>query len=453
MWRKVCPQVLVLALLGCGARPQQQIWGVDHAADAKLAARLSDADLQRMVERLFVEDDRDDTYFGLRAAGQRAVPFLIRALDDPRTRTKVFRRGKYPVTTSPFQRISNLLRWAGAVGAVKPLTSYLQHPNLEFRRQAVAVLAGLAAPDCLEPVKSALADSDRRIRQEALSGLNSGLERNTDPAFRDQIFAAVLPLLKDGRYDMTGPAQILAKIDVQRAIPILESRDYFNSANPQLRDVLEALNRDDVRVPLTVLMPLMKELESRGSDYAAALLLYARNPDSAAERTFRALLSSADEFVAGGAAEGLQIVKGVDPGSAIDEGWKDDKFAALTPAQQYYLAVSDYQAEVDNGGHRQYFYNSASDHNVETLQGLRAMGLARKAAILEYSQTAFPGGHAPTIWDLRRQIVTDFSGAEESVLSRADEQFYDSEKKPGERVTVALALWAVNHPQDFKKPR
>src|SRR5215471_5819300 len=67
----------------------------------------SDAELQQMVERLYVkEDPRRANFFALRSAGTRAVPFLIRALHDPRTRTATFADLKFDVSgTSPFVRI------------------------------------------------------------------------------------------------------------------------------------------------------------------------------------------------------------------------------------------------------------------------------------------------------------------------------------------------------------
>ena len=74
------------------------------------SARYSDADLQRMVEQLFVQYDPERANFhALLYAGARPLPFLMKARDDPRTATTVFSGpGVNSLDTSPFERICSL---------------------------------------------------------------------------------------------------------------------------------------------------------------------------------------------------------------------------------------------------------------------------------------------------------------------------------------------------------
>jgi hypothetical protein len=455
MPRHRCWILLLAALAGCRARLEPYRWGLSPEADAQRVARFTDSDLQHKTERLFIEPDlNNDNYLSLRASEARAVPFLIRALDDPRTWTAVFATPGYKLTAnSPFQRICDLLGSADGIGAAKPVARYLKHPDPRFRQHAARLLGILGTADCLEPLKVALADPERHVREAALSGVKRGLDKRHDPLFLDGVFAVVLPLLTDGKYEITGPAEVLAEIDIGRAAPILEGPAYFNAANPQLHGVLESLNRDDVKVPLAILLPLMKDIESHEWEYAQALLLYARNPDSAAEARIRWLLHSPSDSIADGAAGALEILAGIDPWEVVKDAWEERKFAALTQAQRYYYAVSEYHGEVCNGGHHQYFYNSAADHYVEAIAGLRAMALPGKAALLERALTAFAGGKPPVQWQARRDLVEGFQPPAEAVLERADNLYFESEKKPDERVEVALALWAVAHRDEFVKGR
>jgi hypothetical protein len=158
-------------------------WEADRKRES---SRFTDVDLQHMVDRLFIEDDPDRANFhGLLWAGSRPVPFLIKALDEPRTRTTVFFHEGFHLTgSSPFQRICQLLDNTAPAEAAKPLARYLEHTDPAFRGQAAMVLGNIGASDCLEPVKKALADKDREVRQFAMIGLMNGLEREQ----RDETF-------------------------------------------------------------------------------------------------------------------------------------------------------------------------------------------------------------------------------------------------------------------------
>ena len=411
-----------------------------------------------MVERLFVEDDTDnDSYLSLRASGPRAVPFLIRALNDPRTLTTVFfQRGVKLTANSPFQRICRLLAWADAVGAVKPLAKYLHHPDWEFREGAARVLAALATADCLEPVKLALADPERRVRAAALGGIAAA--RPGNPAFVAGVFPAIVPLLKDGDYDITGPAEALAAIDIEKAVPILENPEFFSLANPQLNQVLDALNRPSVHVPLAILLPLMQQLEPlaatrgpRAVQYSSAVLLYARNPDAAAEAKFRSLFDAPDSYVASAAANAMEILAGIEPWGKVKDAWDDRKFAGLTRNQQFYYAVTEYDGEVCNGGHDQYFGNSSGDHWATALEGLHAMGMDSKVTILQAALSAFPGGKPPVNRQVRQAAMDAFGDAANQILRTADQRYYTSKEKIGERFDVLRTQWALAHPTEFAK--
>jgi hypothetical protein len=160
------------------------------------SSRFTDVDLQHMVDRLFIEDDpKRANFHGLLWAGSRPVPFLIKALNEPRTWTTVFFHKDYLTGDSPFQRICDLLDNTAPAAAAKPLARYLEHPDPAFRREAAMVLGSIGAQDCLEPVKKALADKDRGVRQSAMIGLMNGLERQQrDETFLRGVFLALVPL-------------------------------------------------------------------------------------------------------------------------------------------------------------------------------------------------------------------------------------------------------------------
>jgi hypothetical protein len=222
---------------------------------------------------------------------------------------------------------------------------------------------------------------------------------------------------------------------------------------------MKALNRPDVKVPAKLLSPLLRELErlathenSRQWDYAAALMLYARNPDKQAESKLRLLLQSESETLAEAGAHGLEIMADVDGHKATWDAYDKRGFAAMTKPQQYYFAIEEYRDEVNNGGHEQYFYNSDGDLYQIAIEALGEIGAVSRASILKAALDAFaPTG--PSVHDeQRRNQMAHFGDLQRRILAGADAKVWESEKHPVERVTVLLALYALNHKNDFAWP-
>ena len=422
------------------------------------SARFSNADLQRMVERLFVEDDPGRANFhGLLYAGARPLPFLLQALDDPRTSTTVFSKTAFdPIAMSPFSRICQLLDNLMPPEAVQSLSQYAGHPDPMFRREAASLLAGIGTAQCLDPVKRALEDQDHQVRVFTLIGLKRGLGlQRRDEIFLSGVFPLLIPMLKAGTYDTVSPASVMMAASPVQAVPILESPAYFSVRNPQLPEVLAALNHEDVKVPREILLPLLAQLEPRAAApsgegaYAAALALYANNPDDRAADRFRTLLQSPSDIIASTAARGLETLFGIHAHDAVWDAYNKRGFSAMTRPQQFYFAVELYRDEVDNGGHNQYFYNSDSDLYPVAIEGLRTIGATAKAAILADAGHAFaPGLPAPTE-TVRRQQMEAFGALQGRIFETADQRFYNSEKEPGNRLDVLLTLYALNHHDDF----
>ena len=135
--------------------------------------------------------------------------------------------------TSPFERICSLLRNVRPAEAARPLARYLENPNPTFRRTAALVMSTIGTQECIEPVKKALADQDKQVREYALIGLISETrERRLDREFRSGVFPALVPLLNAEKYSVGSPAKAMVALDSARAAPILESPQHFSVHNP-----------------------------------------------------------------------------------------------------------------------------------------------------------------------------------------------------------------------------
>ena len=68
-------------------------------------------------------------------------------------------------------------------------------------------------------------------------------------------------------------------------------------------------------------------------------------------------------------------------------------------------AVYALQAEVNNGGFDQYFFNDSGDDSALALQGLKEMGSALGAKLLQRASNVFPSGKPPADRVKRQALV------------------------------------------------
>ena len=70
-------------------------------------------------------------------------------------------------------------------------------------------------------------------------------------------------------------------------------------------------------------------------------------------------------------------------------------YGALTQRERILVDVAWLEAEVNNGGFDQFFFNSSGDRFRETVSALRAIGAERTAALVAEAGAVFPDGPSP----------------------------------------------------------
>jgi len=98
--------------------------------------------------------------------------------------------------------------------------------------------------------------------------------------------------------------------------------------------------------------------------------------------------------------------------------------ARLTDTERRLLAAYWVEAEVNNGGFDQYFFNSAGDNAEAALAGLRDMGAAGAAGLLERAMAVFPGGKPPADRFKRHEVMEQIASQSKPVWSKCDDEFY-----------------------------
>jgi hypothetical protein len=69
--------------------------------------------------------------------------------------------------------------------------------------------------------------------------------------------------------------------------------------------------------------------------------------------------------------------------------------------------AEDFEAEINNGGFHQFFFNSPGNRTEETIQALELLGAKANAEMLRQAASRFPGKMPPTDRDLRQQILEE----------------------------------------------
>jgi HEAT repeat protein len=416
---------------------------------------ISDDEIQQMVNRLFVHGDEDFNFDRLKLVGVKAVPMLREALENPKTASTQFGDGGHAIDAeSPFERIVDLLEPIGPADAARPLAKYITHADDHFRKHAAIALGNIGTAECIVPMLKALDDDDDYVRSYAMMGIQRGIKaKRCTKEFLDAMFPALTKLLNRGDSSISGTApELLLVIDTDRSMPVLLSPEYFNVENAEVHYIIRALNAAGHKIPHDTLLPFLKTVKElvdkypHDYDYAEALMAYAHNPDASAEQVFQAELKSSNKKAQEAAAEALAVLSGVaNAREIVFEAMDNQEFDQLPAPQQHYYAVFIYDAEVNNGGHSQYFVNSSGDHWKSALEGLKAIGANARAKILHEAAALF-GAAGPSVDnDLRHRQLAAFSARQDMSLDEWDGRYYSCD----ENIEALLAQYALKNKEHF----
>jgi hypothetical protein len=114
----------------------------------------------------------------------------------------------------------------------------------------------------------------------------------------------------------------------------------------------------------------------------------------------------------------------------------------FTRAQRLALAVFWYQAEVNNGGHRQSFTNATGIVSRDALAGLETFGLPDFLAVLRAALQRL-GGSVSLDRETREAAVDGFLGTFDDL----DEGFYALDRRHD--LLACLSRWIHAHPGEF----
>ncbi|MBV1908474.1 MAG: DMP19 family protein [Kangiellaceae bacterium] len=103
-------------------------------------------------------------------------------------------------------------------------------------------------------------------------------------------------------------------------------------------------------------------------------------------------------------------------------------FDSLSEEDQIIFSVWWLEAEVNNGGFHQVFWNSAGNYANQTLSALEKVGADKNAALLKSAMDIVFGGVAPVERDARQLLLEQDEERKYEELSELDTEFYKYEE-------------------------
>jgi hypothetical protein len=120
-------------------------------------------------------------------------------------------------------------------------------------------------------------------------------------------------------------------------------------------------------------------------------------------------------------------------------------YSEQNKTQKVFTAVWELEAEVNNGGFEQYFFNTSGDGAQEVEQALRTIGAQRMADIVKQAVSLFPLGPPPVDLDERRGRLESVDAKVTEKWDTLDQAFF----KYPDSLTDLLYGFVKEHPEEF----
>jgi hypothetical protein len=121
-------------------------------------------------------------------------------------------------------------------------------------------------------------------------------------------------------------------------------------------------------------------------------------------------------------------------------------FEGLTDAERNFLAIWTLEADVNNGGFDQYFFNSAGDHALIAPNALQAIGALQAAAIVEAANAVFGPAGPPRDRDERQRALEALGDDRTLLFEPVDQRFF---AYPDD-IQGLLATYVEAHESEFR---
>ena len=125
----------------------------------------------------------------------------------------------------------------------------------------------------------------------------------------------------------------------------------------------------------------------------------------------------------------------------------EDGFAALSPEEQVFVCAWEVEAEVNNGGFHQFFFNSAGDRTIETVAALEVIGAPYTASLVRRAADVL-GKQPPADRNARVKLLLALDDAGPRQFDALDKLFFEYRENPSQ----LLFAFVQQHHAEIRSP-
>ena len=103
----------------------------------------------------------------------------------------------------------------------------------------------------------------------------------------------------------------------------------------------------------------------------------------------------------------------------------------LNSSQRVLLIIENLQREINNGGFKQFYWNSSGDYAMETVDRLKQIGATITAGVVKKANDQFPDGLVPEDRDKRGEVLSLIGEKSSEYWNALDHKFYGPNKETG----------------------
>ena len=386
--------------------------------------------------------------------GDEAYPRALEILREPslKERLTVLTEHEHSLPKGPINRLFEIFDQEAAPPeeAATLLSPYLQSESDKIRKNAALIIGSIASKDSLPDLRRALTDKDEYVRSYALMGIQRAIAGDRiEESSQDHFFALVANMWPgDTSFNVCDSIPlILLRLNRDQAIKYLLSDELFSVRFGPVWRILEAFKKESVEVPRTRLLTIIAEANKEPLKYPMHNVLEGALPLLGAHRNeedlamFEGFLDHSNERVSRGATEALyrfhrnyDLIR--DPWNVVEElGWH-----ALTVAEKHILAIKQLDAEVNNGGFAQYYFNSSGDHWEDAQNGLTAIGATGRHRLMLATIEIFGDTKPAVDRDTRKSQLSKVVCKKEDPFNDQDSAWYKIEDENLDRLIFRYSL-------------
>ncbi|MDG2223927.1 MAG: DMP19 family protein [Rubripirellula sp.] len=424
----------------------------EEVADAAKSMSESSTEVAALVDFFVFEAessrDAEKELRILAKLGSEAYPRALEILRDPSLQERLVELPDQESSRpeSPLNRLCEIFDQDAPPPkeAAVLLAPFLESDSDEIRKRVALIIGSVASTDSLPGLGQAVTDRGEYVRSSALIGIQRAISAGrVEESAKDDLFTVIADMWPgDTNFNVCDSIPtILLKLDRDRAIEYLTSEELLSVRFGPVWRILEAFERESVKVPRARVLTIIADSSKEPIEYPMANVVEAALPLVGVHRNAEDLvmlerfLDHEDEKVSRGAIKAIyrfhryyEVIR--DPWDVVQaDGWE-----ALTEAEKHICAITELDAEVNNGGFAQYYFNSSGDHWQAAQDGLAAIGAIEHRGLMSATVEAFGDSKPLADRNPRTSQLSKLVRKQEDPFSEQDSAWYSIEDENLDRL-------------------